>query len=146
MSKPYHDPDTLLKLHWEENLSLREIGRKFDVSHKTISYRFDKHDLDRRGVGGEQRYASFGLAHPNSDSSGYEWWRLKQNRENIRVSVHRLLAVSEYGLDKIRGKIIHHKNGISWDNRPENIIPMENSEHSKMHHKQNDLNTEALET
>jgi len=49
------------------------------------------------------------------------------------VLVHRLLAVAEYGYENVCDNVIHHKNGIRWDNRPDNIEVMTRSEHSKLH-------------
>ena len=47
--------------------------------------------------------------------------------------VHRLLAVSEWGLDAIRGREVHHKNEIPWDNRPENLELVTREEHGEKH-------------
>ena len=53
---------------------------------------------------------------------GYERWRhWHQGQRDAPVYVHRLLAVAEYGFDAVKNKEVHHKNGIPWDNRPENI-------------------------
>jgi hypothetical protein len=62
--------------------------------------------------------------------SGYAQWR---NGAVEHVLVHRLLAVAEYGFDAVAGKHIHHKNGIRWDNRLENLEVLTPSEHAKLH-------------
>lgn len=53
--------------------------------------------------------------------------------------VHRLLAIAKYGPDIVKDKHVHHKNGIRWDNRPENIGLLDPSEHSKLHYEQGDI-------
>jgi len=60
---------------------------------------------------------------------GYERWSHKYDCESYYMYVHRLLAVAEYGLDALDGKHVHHKNGIKWDNRPENIELVTPGEH-----------------
>lgn len=65
---------------------------------------------------------------------GYEWWQHNPKEgENYKVYVHRLLAVSEYGYESVKDKSVHHRNGIVWDNRPENIEVMSPEEHAKLH-------------
>lgn len=131
--KEYKDPDVLMQMHWDEDKSLREMGREFDVSHRTIGYWFDKHDLTRRGTGGEYPYARLYTESEHSGSAGYELWKFKTDGETKRFRVHRLLAIAEYGVDAVENMTVHHKNGIKWDNRPENIELLSNEEHSKLH-------------
>ena len=66
---------------------------------------------------------------------GYEIW--VENRPDRTVAVHQLLAISE-GEDP--GKVfsngeyhVHHKNGIQWDNRPDNIELLSVRQHSSIH-------------
>jgi hypothetical protein len=49
------------------------------------------------------------------------------------LPVHRLLAIAEHGTDAVAGQHVHHKNGIPFDNRPENLELLSPSEHSKRH-------------
>lgn len=65
---------------------------------------------------------------------GYERWRA-YDTDGVYDSlmVHRLLAALEWGLDAIRGKHVHHKNGIPWDNRVENLEIVDPGEHQKIH-------------
>jgi hypothetical protein len=36
-------------------------------------------------------------------------------------------------IEEIKGKEIHHQNTIPWDNRPENIKPVNPKEHKEIH-------------
>lgn len=72
-----------------------------------------------------------------TDYNGYERasaWN-HEKRGNDDVYIHRLLAVSMIGIDSVKGKDVHHINGISWDNRPENIEVISKSEHGRIHGK-----------
>jgi len=54
--------------------------------------------------------------------------------EEYEFPIHRLVAVAEYGIDKVNDSdVVHHQNGIKWDNRPSNLIPMSTSDHIKLH-------------
>jgi len=55
------------------------------------------------------------------------------------VRLHRLLAVALYGFEAVAGRQVHHANRIPWDNRPENLRLLTPSEHSRLHHTEDDL-------
>jgi len=65
--------------------------------------------------------------------TGYPYWQDANSGEKESVYIHRLLAVAEYGYDKVSGSEVHHKNGIRWDNRPDNIEPLTPKEHREKH-------------
>lgn len=64
---------------------------------------------------------------------GYEYCRAEVDGVRKKIYIHRLLAVAEYGYDAVVGKEVHHKNGIPWDNRVENIVPLTATEHRRVH-------------
>jgi len=68
-------------------------------------------------------------------SDGYEMIDTQYRGERVAIGLHRLLAIAEYGIDSVKGKDIHHKNEVKWDNRPTNIIPVTPEEHGKIHQK-----------
>lgn len=53
--------------------------------------------------------------------------------EKEPVAVHRLASVAWFGLEAVAGNDIHHKNGIPWDNREENVEPLDHAEHTSLH-------------
>ena len=50
-----------------------------------------------------------------------------------KVAIHRLAAVAWFGWGAVSGNVVHHENGVPWDNRESNLTPMTLSEHSKLH-------------
>lgn len=127
----YKNPETLRELYWGEGLSTIEISNMSDVSPSTIRYHMGEHNIDRRRqtVNNRQRQAC--LTH---DGHGYSVW-LSRDPDGVqrKFPVHRLLAISKYGSDSVKGKETHHKNGIPWDNRPSNIEILGASEHVSKH-------------
>lgn len=63
----------------------------------------------------------------------YEVWQHKYKTQRDTVRVHRLLAVAEFGFDKVKEMSVHHQSIIPWDNRPENIELMTKSQHQSYH-------------
>lgn len=49
------------------------------------------------------------------------------------VGFHRLVMVAECGFNTVADKHIHLKNGIRWDNRPENLELLSPTEHTERH-------------
>lgn len=130
----WKDETLLRELYWDRGFTLAEVADYFDVSVRTIQYWMGKFDIERR----DRNYAS--RCRPASytmNVDGYMEWETNNSDRNStdHVYVHRLLAVAEYGFDAVRGKAVHHLNGISWDNRPENIEALSHSDHARRHTK-----------
>ncbi|MFC7323299.1 HNH endonuclease [Halorubrum rutilum] len=93
----------------------------------------ENYGIDRRPRGSYQvkPYAKF-----QTLQNGYEYWHDGEAGGTTKdwVLVHRLLAVAEFGFDSVQSDIdVHHKNGVRWDNRPENIGLMSHSKHASYH-------------
>lgn len=123
---PWRNKELLQELYVEKRLSAREIGEILDCGHTTLFYWMDKYGIETRDQSNlPPRITTSG--------NGYEIARSMTNGKVESVSIHRLLAVSEYGFDDIKGKDVHHKNGIKWDNRLENITVLDESKHKRLH-------------
>lgn len=48
---------------------------------------------------------------------------------------HRVIMESMLGRKLLPDEVVHHKNELKYDNRPENLQLISNSEHTKLHHK-----------
>lgn len=60
---------------------------------------------------------------------GYECIEHRYEGEKRPVRIHRLVAVAEHGIEAVKGKVVHHKNRIRFDNHPSNLELMEDEEH-----------------
>jgi len=138
---PWRDEDRLRELYHDKEMSTHEIGEEFDCDRTTVLRWMRIHGIERRDRKKAHRMAKFNRwARYRTTQQGYEEWRSpdKDIKGERSVRVHRLVAVAEHGLEALKGKVVHHKNGVSWDNRPENLELLTPSEHSKLHYEQGD--------
>lgn len=147
--KPHHNPDWLREQYCEQGKSTIEIAEQVGLTHHGIQYQLEKHDIDTRSPAEATKQSDNmgnpkGPEHPSwknratfytHSRDGYETWKTNDGQ----VFVHRLLAVAEYGFDEVRGKDVHHKNKIRWDNRPANIDILTPSEHMALHRNNGDV-------
>lgn len=124
------DPDTLRRLYWDEGRSLSEIAKLTPVTIGAIKHHMEKHGIDRRSLAEANRRHTAAI---RVGQYGYVRWHSTEEGRERTCSVHRLLAVSEFGIDSVKGMDVHHKNGIKWDNRAENIELLTTAEHASHH-------------
>ena len=127
-AKPWRDEQTLRRLHQQYGMSGRQIAQKFGCSPSTVPRWINK----------------FNIYTPpkfqTTPDKGYEKWR----DGNDTVYVHRLLAVAEYGFQAVKDNIVHHKSGVPWDNRPDNIEVLPQSKHHGEHTKSPEKERKAI--
>jgi hypothetical protein len=104
-------------------------------SKRTIRNRFDSWTRAKEAAGLETHPVK--SQHPcyTQNNEGYMFWTTTVNGIQLNVFEHRLLAVAKYGLEAIKGKHVHHKNGHQFHNTLENIEVVSRTEH-KARHKQ----------
>lgn len=130
---PWRDEEFLRELYVKEQYSQNQIRKALDCSGATISDWLDRHGIEKRtkSEAAQNMHGAYRKANYNTSTRGYEYW----SPGNTMVYVHRLMAVALEGLDALEGDIqVHHKNGIEWDNRPENLELMTNADHQVEHH------------
>ena len=130
----WKDADRLRRLYWDEGLTLEEIGDKLGCTAGTAGRWMERLGVDRELPPGEKP------AYYDTTLSGHERWKSKHDGRTRSVRVHQLLAIAN-GADPHKvfsnGEYnVHHKNGIPWDNRDENVELITKSEHSRRHYKE----------
>jgi len=131
----YKDPEYLKEKYHNEGLSARQIADEFDINTSVILRLMEKHGIDRRGheekIKGRRNWAWNEYVPCSINSTGYRSWTHTYGGETTQFPVHRLVAISEHGVDAVKGKHIHHKNGFKIDNRPENLEPVDPVTHAR---------------
>ena len=141
--KPWQDRETLRELYVEKRMSSIKIAEHFDddITDAGIRYWIDKHGIEKRSrsEAAQTRWHKRPLRPYTDSTNGYERIEDKYDGGDDRVSVHRLLAVAKFGIDAMKDKVVHHRNNIPWDNRPDNLELMTISEHVEHHHREDTL-------
>jgi len=122
----------LLEWHHEDGMTTREISSEFNIPRDGLREVFNKCDVAT--LGGDKPYVSF-----RTSQRGYETWRHMIDGERHMARVHRLIAVAEHGVGAVSGNVVHHKNGVPWDNRPENLEVMDERTHLQEHYKERQI-------
>lgn len=126
-------------LYCKKGQSTFEIAEKFGVGQSTVHLWMRRFDIKTRTATYDKPPAF------TTDSRGYEYIQHSHKGEHWSVPIHKLTLVAEGGLDAVRGKVVHHKNGVKWDNRPSNLEAMTRAKHAREHHERGDLDTTGLE-
>lgn len=124
--RKYKNKKWMLEKYVDGGCSATEMAKLADCDVMTILTWLDKHGIDRRS---HEESASSNTPHFYTSERGYEIIGDTKNQ----ISVHRLVSISHFGTNSVKNKVVHHKNGIPWDNRPENLEIMTNKEHGKLH-------------
>jgi len=128
--RPWRDKQRLKELYVEEGLSAREVGEILRCSHTTVLNHLREYGLERHPKHNRGNSALF----HTRQKDGYERWVASDGARGAEyVHVHRLVAVAEHGIDALDGKDVHHKNGVPWDNRPDNLELLTRAEHLSQH-------------
>jgi hypothetical protein len=71
------------------------------------------------------------------EGEGYRWIYSMDKRSNMNgwVSEHRIIGEMLKGSELDKDEVVHHVNFIKYDNRPENLRVMKDSEHQSLHTK-----------
>lgn len=120
---PWRDKSLLRHLRRELDMSLHEMADVFGCAQTTVGNHCRNH-----GIRPIPKPAYFYMTY-----YGYESWQDACKGEKVSLHIHRLQAVAEWGFEAVAGNDVHHKNGIKWDNRIENLEIMDPGEHMELH-------------
>lgn len=124
------DDEELLRQKCEkENVFVPELAEKWGCAANTIYRRLDEFDIEKPNE-----------AKPDTAKSvPYTTIYHREDGQNYEFLVHRFVAYAhekltfEQLVDAGMGYHIHHKNGIKWDNSPENLQVVSWDEHREIH-------------
>jgi len=137
MDKPWRNKELVNYLYHEKQMSGPKIADKLGCSHSPI---YDKIE-ETRSISEANRIWTWKLPLKiRTSKDGYERFSTKIHGKSKSFAHHRLLAVAEYGFDALDENIVHHQNGIPWDNRVENLELMPQSQHVRTHFEEIPLN------
>jgi len=129
----YREQEVLEKLYVEKRLSSYEIADMYGVDQPAVWNMLKKHDIPTR-KSKRDIHGNFTLS-----TGGYPMFQTKVGGENKQVRIHRLVVAAEHGVDSVVGKHVHHKNGVKWDNRPENLEITTPSKHGRLHYSEREI-------
>lgn len=138
IDRRYYDRDRLYQLYYVDGYDQAEIAEFANCAERTVSKWMQDFGIGPgKGAGGPDPLSrpkpSVSPAPFSTGTQGYERWEVSDFGEAYTILVHRLLAVAKYGLEAVAGNSVHHRNGIPFDNRYENITVMSRSKHSSHH-------------
>lgn len=130
--EPWEDRTTMEYLYLKKGMSASEIAEVLPCNTGHVKRWLRRHDIQRSPSEAAKLRKLKEPPH-HRWHNGYEQVVTAIDGEQQGVQIHRLVAVAEYGFDEVDGKVVHHKNGVKWDNRLENLQPMLKEEHQRMH-------------
>ena len=126
-----------LRETYERTGSMKHTAEELETGHKTVRKYLNHYEIEiDHSHSKRTKEKRLREPAPFFHPQGYEAW----GHEDGNFMVHRLLAVAEFGFDAVAGKMVHHRNGIRWDNRIENLRVRDQGQHIHEH-----LNTGGLE-
>lgn len=134
--EPYKDATLMEELYIEKNLGTNVMSALLECANATVLKYLREHDIRvrtqsegvRNGYGSTDPVVFY--THPDK---GTECWAHSYESNPSFVYVHRLVAIAEYGVERVVENNVHHINEIRWDNRPENLTLMSRGEHTSHH-------------
>lgn len=132
--RPWHDPEKLRQLYYTEKMSLVEVADELGTSQQIILSWMDRFGIDRRPAYVTRVLRDPGAGFVHSDARGYEMIKHSVDDLTRNFPVHRLCAMAWFGIESVKDSVVHHRNGVKWDNREENLQLFEDQSEHMIHH------------
>jgi len=135
---PWRDEETLREEYVHKQRTTYELAEEWGCNASTVNSWVRKYGLDKysqlpKFTLGSRKDEELPDGKRNLSATREQLFHRDERGSLNRIYHHRLLAVAEWGLDAIRGKDVHHQNGIRWDNRPDNLELLTRAEHRREH-------------
>jgi len=129
------DEEWLRDKYHGEMLSITEVSELLDISRMPVQRALDRHGIEAHGHGYKvaNLHAGYRMAPTGYMVSYAHYYDENGDQKQDEVRIHRLMAVAEHGVDAVAGMEVHHKNGVTFDNRPENLELLSKADHAKHH-------------
>ncbi len=126
--------DEIRRLYWDEGLSVRGVASELGKPKSTIDKYMRELDIPRRD---RLEAAGEGVG-MYTGKRGYEFLYVTSPEGSKEVRVHSLVAIANGSapseiFGSHDGVVVHHRNGVPWDNRPDNLETMTQSAHASLH-------------
>ena len=132
--RPWASAETLEHLYHCEKMSQPDIGGFLGCDPALITRQMDELGVEARSIGEANALASISDPVPmRIGNKGYREWFHTYQGETKRVRVSRLAAVAWFGFDAVAGRVVHHQNHFKIDNRENNLRPMGQRAHARLH-------------
>lgn len=136
--EPWQDETTMRYLYQKKKLSSNEIAEILPCNRGHVKRSLRELGIERRSQSEAAKLGQLKRPPVYRTHQGHEEVCTEVNGDHKVIGIHRLVAVAEWGIDAVKGKETHHKNGIGWDNRPENLELLTKAEHARRHYEQGD--------